>query len=177
MTIEDLKLKLSDYAALISDIVKAKPDTGIADALTQYAPAQHKIFDTTKRPDKIYTDESSNLTTSPVARLAVPFQKQIAGRAATFLCGNPIQLHATPQDDGQKNLLRAVQAVWDDCKLDYKSKTVANYVFAETEAAELWYVEPLAPEDLFWDGILSGTAKFKLRMRILANSLLSLIHI
>ncbi len=172
MTIDELKLLLPDFKALQPKLVEmAKDDKVIKAAKKQYDPTAHDIFDTSKRPDKTFKDDDERESIVRVTRLAVPFQKQIVSRAAQFLCGNPIELSATTDDEQKKVLLEAVKKVWEDNKLDYKSKQLAKLMMSETEAAELWYVEELSPEEKedYWEGKLK--ASFKLRMRILANSL------
>lgn len=175
MTIDELKQQVTtDYSELVEGIITGKKNTDvITKAIDQYDPSEHSIFDETERPDKQYQDEKGSTQISKVSRLSVPFQKQIVSRAATFLCGNPIELVTPPIEDPKKQtLLDAVKKIWEDNKLDYKSKQIAKLVFSETEAAELWYVEQITEDDAgYWDGILSGKAEFKLRMRILANSL------
>jgi SPP1 family phage portal protein len=177
MTIDELKQQVTtDYSALVESIITDKKNADvIATAIDQYDPSEHDIFDETERPDKQYKDEKGNTLISKVSRLSVPFQKQIVSRAATFLCGNPIELITPPIDDAdpkKQTLLNAVKKIWEDNKLDYKSKQIAKLVFSETEAAELWYVEQITDDEAgYWDGILSANAKFKLRMKILANSL------
>lgn len=171
MNIEELISKIPDYGALYADFRANKADKidAINKIIKQLNPVDHDINDSTKRPDKTYINERNETVVSKVSRLVVPFQKKIVAMSAAFLCGNPIELKSTPQDDKQKTLLSAVTKVWDDNKLDYKSKSIAKLMMSETEVAELWYTEPLEQGDTYWDGVLDR-AKFKLRMRILAHS-------
>jgi SPP1 family phage portal protein len=102
-------------------------------------------------------------------------QKRIVRMAATFLCGNPIELGCTPLTDVEKGLLKVIQKSWDDCKLDYESKRLAKIMMSETEVAELWYVEKTA-EPTFWNGTLNAGRPYKLRMKILANKFGDELH-
>lgn len=169
MTIEEIKAGAAKegFKDLVAKITEGK--TVDRDVTKQYDVENHAVIDTTKRPDKQFLNDKGENETSSVSRLVVPFQKKIVSRAATFLCGNPIVLNANPQDEKEKSLLAAVEKVWEDNKLDYKSKTLAEYMMSETEAAELWYIEPVDPEEDYWGDTLK--ASFRLRVRILSNSL------
>lgn len=172
MTLDELKTQLSTMPELIAGLKKAK---GTSDAVAKYAKQYdtdtHDVTSTTIRPNKEYKTESGETASSPVARLVVPLQKHIVNRAATFLCGNPITLSSGATDDeAAKRLLLGVQTVWDDNKLDYKSKALAKMMMAETEAAEIWYAEPLEPGDTYWENVLKSTASYKLRVRLAARS-------
>jgi hypothetical protein len=142
------------------------------DIKKQYDPKSHDIMDKGKRPDKIVaTDEGTR--TETVARLPLAIQKRIVRLAATFLCGNPIELLCTATDAGEKSLLSVVKKTWSDNKLDYKSKKLAKLMMSETEVAELWYSE--AVDKNFWKGTANDRPKTpvtrKLRMKFLAASL------
>lgn len=167
MTIEEIKEGVNGFEALIAKITAGKVND--SESIEQYDVENHAINDSAKRPDKQFINDKNENETSYVSRLAVPFQKKIVSRAATFLCGNPIALNANPQDEKEKSLLAAVEKVWEDNKLDYKSKTLAEYMMSETKAAELWYIEKLDPEEDYWGDTLKS--EFRLRIRILANSL------
>jgi SPP1 family phage portal protein len=155
----------------------------------QYDPKLHAVHSTTLRPWKMVNsdDENGNSTTTAedVNRISMPIQKQIVGRAATFLCGNPVELDTLPVADLQPveaQLLQILEKMWRDNKLDYETKTIAKILFSETEVAELWFFED-APTD-YWRGTpnasvpalnatgkaVNGEAQSRVRMKILANS-------
>jgi hypothetical protein len=161
----------------------------------QYDPLLHDIHNKVLRPDKIIrkpdpenpgTADSPNLITAnvKVSRLSIPLQKFIVKLRAQFLVGNPIQLDCSPASDQDRSMLEGVQKLWDDNKLDYKSKFIAKLLFSECEVAELWY----ADDNLYnyWQGttlenvvrqspagetITNGKIPVKFRMRVLARSL------
>lgn len=141
----------------------------ITTILNQYDARQHDIFSSVIRPDKTVIDGDNNTTIQKVSRLAIPLQKKIVNLAATFLCGNPIEIDYTSKNDAETNLGDLITKVWDDNKLDYKSKKLAKILFSETEVAELWYW-PEA-EETYWAETTIPRAKYKLRMKVLANSL------
>lgn len=184
MTIEELQLLISgDIQTAAEGLKKLK----LSDDLTltaignQYEPDKHKVkIDKTSngRPDKqvkTTVDGKEQDVTIAVSRIPVPLQKTIVKRAAAFLCGNPIVLDASPEPGSpkkpslQEQMLAVLTKIWEDNKLDFKSKTLAKLMMAETECAELWYTEDASPEH--WEGTAIAGAKFKPRMRILANSL------
>lgn len=167
MELEVLQTLIPNYEELQKKVREEKPTLDIAAFQKQYDPAAHDVKDTTKRPDKIVeTDQGTS--TAAVARIPVPFQKTIVRRGTAFLVGNPIQLSATPADQTQIDLLFSVQKTWDDAKLDYDNKALVKILKKETEVAELWYTEQV--DEMYWANTPMQGSKFRLRMKILANS-------
>lgn len=166
MELVTLQSLLGNYEELQKQVVAEKVSVDIANLQKQYEPTTHDITDKTKRPDKIVTTDQSTSTVL-VARLPVAFQKVIVKRAAAFLCGNPIELVATPATDLDKALLAALKKTWEDNKLDYDSKALASLMMKETEVAELWYTEQVDP--IYWIGTPMEGSGFRLRMKIIAN--------
>jgi len=170
MELTEFQALLPDFEKLRSKIQASKTNaTLISDYLKQYRPADHEIMDKGKRPDKTVTTDEAGTKLVTVARLSLPLQKKIVGLAAAFLCGNPIQLAATPVDQLQKDLLAVVQKTWELNKLDYESKGLAKLMMSETEVAEVWYTE--AADPFYWSNTPNEGKRFRLRMKILANSL------
>jgi SPP1 family phage portal protein len=171
MELLDLQTLLKNPDDLQKAIVAEKtPLVKAADIKKQYDPKQHDITSKTARPDKIVTTEQG-ISTVAVARIPLPLQKRIVRLAAAFLCGNPIELICTAGEGAEKDLLGVINKTWKDNKLDYKSKKIAKIMMSETEAAELWYTELAEPD--FWKGTPNdkSSVKFKLRMKILSQSL------
>lgn len=163
MTKDELDLLLTGgYTKAVEKVKSLVNIIKIEGYLKEYDPKQHDIFDRQKRPDKSIIDKDGRETFEPVTRLAVALQKLIVSRAASFLCGNPIELAASPANSGEENLLQALRDIWRDNKLDYKSKKLARLMMSETSCAELWYVVD-RPQD--------GVPIPKLRVRLLAKSL------
>lgn len=168
MEIEEIQALLSNFEELKKAIeAEKKPVEGLDDLIKTYEVKGHAIMDTGKRPDKIVElGEGKGTKVTPVARLAGPTQKKIVNLAAAFLCGNPIDLRATPADDTEKDLFSLVKRTWDDNKLDYDSKQLAKLMMIYTEVAELWYVEPV--DKLYWVGTPNEGKTFALRMKIIS---------
>lgn len=141
----------------------------------QYEIWGHDVMDINKRQRKMVTTDEGT-TFQDVSRLPIPLQKIIVSRAATFLCGNPIELEASPATDAETNLLTVLKKQWKDCKLDYLSKNLAKLVMSETECAELWYWEK-APLK-YWANTPNDNSavEYRLRMKVLAHSKGDLIY-
>ena len=168
MELEQLQSLIANYEDTQKAIAAEVTSPKVGDYLKEYNIKDHKVFSTTERPDKIVvTDESTSSV--KVARLAVPMQKRIVQMAVTFLCGRPIKLHAVPADQGQIDLFSAITRTWDDNKLDYDTQELARILFSETEVAEIWYAEDA--EEGYWGTGAMQSAKVRLRMKIVANSL------
>lgn len=172
MEAEKLKSLLTPetFEDLKKEITGTKPqDEDLQDLINQYDIDNHVVMDAVKRRDKTVTlDDAGSTKLEYVARLPLPIQKKIVSLAAAFLCGNPIELHATPENDTEKNLLEVLKKTWEDNKLDYESKSLAKLMMAYTEVAELWYTEPASPT--YWKGTPNDTSsvKYRLRMKVLS---------
>lgn len=170
MTTEDLLGFIqTGYGTAVEKITATADLSEIDTYLKELDPKQSPVFDRALRPDKVIKNEEGNSTSIPVARIAIALQKLIVSRAAAFLVGNPIEIAGVAQDGAETDLLAAVNKTWEDNKLDYKSKRLAKLMMSETACAELWYTQEAEPE--YWAGTQSASAKFKLRVRILAHSL------
>lgn len=170
MTKEELIEKItSNFSGAVAELTESK-NTDFPLFEDQYNISGHSVMQTTKRPDKTFKNEKGETEISKVSRLPLPLQKVIVSQAATILCGNPILLDATTSTPAELQLLSAIEKVWEDNKLDYRSKRIAKLMMSETEAAEIWYAEPVDVDEDYWGDVLPG-ARFKLRMRIIANSL------
>lgn len=169
MTQEELIFLLSGEPKGIVDAVKKLRPQGDLDPAKQYDPKQHDILDATQRPNKQIKNDKGETEIIKVNRIPIALQKMIVKRAASFLCGNPIQLEASPVTNTDTNLVAVLNKTWEDNKLDYKSKAIAKKMMSETECAELWFTEPASPE--YWENTPIKGSKNKLRMRLLAGSL------
>lgn len=176
MELSELKSLLLTPDELRTKVIAEKsPAVKQEDIKKQFDPKLHEIKDSAKRQDKIITTDKGTVAVPP-ARLPLPMQKRIVAMAATFLCGNPIQLRCQPESQLEKDFLAVVLKSWRDNKLDYKSKDIFKKIISELEAAELWYLEPA--ETGYWKGTVNdkNSVKGKLRMRVLAMSLGDTLH-
>lgn len=140
----------------------------------EFEVARHDIFDTSKRPDgrrvvkALKAGENDREEVVRVARLGLPLQENIVNTAAAFLCATPIKIEAPADTDQEKAYVKIIQKLWDDNKLDYKSKAIAKIMMSETEAAELYWSEEVDPD--YWKDF-NFKSKWRLKTKILANSL------
>lgn len=171
--LQDL-LQGEDTQKLIDAVISDKRHQCDEHLYKQYNPIEHDIHDTNKRPKKLINKPNA-LTGDPeqtyvdVTRLSVPLQKKIVERAAAFLAGNPIELECNADDQPATDFLAVIQKIWEDNKLNYKTKRLVKLMGAETECAEIWYADEVDPD--FWEGTIMKGALFTLRMRIIAKSL------
>ncbi len=181
MTIEEI-LALGDIAEIKKELTKkAELKVSNETCLKQFDQSKHDVFDVAKRPKKqvkkasgqknekgepIYVDAEEE-----VARIAIPFQQIIVERAIGFLLGNPIELVPEGGDDSeaQKKLIAMIDRIWRKNKLEYRNKDIALKMFSECEVAELWYLVPIAADEVYWGDASKG--QFKPKMKILAPSL------
>lgn len=160
----DISKLQADPVSLL-DAIQATVTTRNAEAYAkQLDPAKHTITDKALRPDKTVTNDAGETSLVKVARLPIPFQKHIVNLAASFLVGNPIRLDCTPDTGIETDMLEVLRRSWADNKLDYKSKVIAKAQFAETEAAEIWYLDDAGPD--YWQGTPLEGSKKRLRMRV-----------
>jgi SPP1 family phage portal protein len=127
-------------------------------AKNQLDPLKHDVTNKIKRPDKkvkidpedVQIEENATTVVSgsgekvayriePVARIALAIQKLIVKRAVSFIFGNPVDLSATPENDNEKAVLKAIKRVMYDIKEKSFNRKVARNLFSCTEVAELWY--------------------------------------
>lgn len=131
-----------------------QPDTEAASKALN--PKLHDINDPILRPDKrvkvtddtqgesaqkvIDTDgESTNFRTEKVARIALAIQRLIINRAVSFCFGNPIEYNATPSNEKQEVILKALQRILYDVKSNSLNRKVGRSIFGFKECAEYWY--------------------------------------
>ncbi len=168
---------IDDLVNKVKSLTKVNPN--LKEALGQYDPETHQVFDPVKRPKKIINKPSGKkdpktgediLQTclEEVVRIGLPLQKLIVKRRAAFMNTGKITLQANPQDPSEQKLLNMVNKCRKDNKLEYRSSELAKRMMSELHCAELWYSEPVEPGYWGQDGPQS---KFKMKMRILSPSL------
>lgn len=190
MTREDLQALIADDFETLKERIEkyrkvikvGKKEYTIADLLKQYDPALHDVNDPSKRKDKLKESDSSteyndslsgefktekHLELVTVNRNALPIQQKIVLIAAAFLVGEKILLDSDTTIEIEKTLLSLITKVWEDNKLDYKSKEIAKILKSETLCAELWFDEP---DRDYWDGTINEGSVRRPGMMILSES-------
>ena len=158
-------IELHKYAYFVCDALGVNQQTysTVTDA-NQYNPKGHDVHNKAKRKNKeIGNEDGRPEKVVEVARLSVPIQKKIVLLAAAFL-GTP-ELICNPVNELETNFLAVINAVFEDNKLQYKSREISKITMSQRECAELWYTENA--EDDYWEGVSIDTP-YKLRMRLLA---------
>lgn len=148
----------ADYNKAISEL-RSKRYIEDPDSETykkQLDPLLHDVFDRVKRPDRLVKIDpedpeynslnvngnenvESGLRLEKVARVAFALQRLIVKRAVSFLFGNPVELNATPEGEGQEAVLKAIKRALFDAKSKSVNRRVARHLFSATEVAEIWY--------------------------------------
>ena len=121
------------------------------EAIAQYKVSGHDIFDTTKRPVKIIkkgtgelnADGSEKTTSATVepARIGMSFQQLIVDRRVGFMLTIPVTTEAVfnTESEKEKALVKLVDRIQNDNKMDYLNKEIAERMMSEMECAEVWY--------------------------------------
>ncbi|ARK08858.1 phage portal protein [Fibrella sp. ES10-3-2-2] len=137
------------------------PQSRIDLFLRQYDPLKHDIMDKSKIPDNvIHTDDGQKV--EEVNRRALPFQKVIVNKRSTFLFGTPVDLVCQAKKEEEKLLLKAIQKIWDDAKLDALNREVARHLFVTTQVAECWY--PITKKEKSDDYGFESNIRFRVQL-------------
>jgi hypothetical protein len=169
-----IKLLTGNFEALVTAI-SVKPEPKTAEPLKEYNVSDHDVFNKTKRPAvKRKKKDGTPLPDREVNRIGIAMQRMIVGRAAAFLCANPIVYKALPANDAEEKLWAAFKKVNENNKLDYKNQNILEIRMSETEVAEIWYLQDLEEDDDYWAGT-AVKGKHKPRLFISCASLLDKI--
>jgi SPP1 family phage portal protein len=178
MTIEEIFSKQTSND-VISELKSRRyiPQPDVASAQKALDPKLHDINDPILRPDKrVKVDadndansaqkvidtggESYNYKIEKVARIKLAIQKLIIKRAVSFCFGNPILYNATPDNDNQAMIVKALTRILYDNKTNSLNRKIGRAIFGFKECAELWYPVEKSNTNYGFD------SKFKLRCAI-----------
>jgi SPP1 family phage portal protein len=183
MKIEDI-FKLDTSNRVIQELKSrrfvAQPDVDVAKKAID--PNLHNINDPILRPDKrVKVDadndansaqkvidtggESSNYKIEKVARIKLALQKLIIKRAVSFCFGNPVAYNATPDNDNQQLIVKALNRILYDNKTNSLNRKIGRAIFGFKECAEVWY--PVEKPN----AIYGFNSKFKLRCALFSPEL------
>jgi len=146
-------IKGSDFKKIEELFKENKPAFAVeqADAIKEFKVAEHDIFDTTIRPPKkiikgsgeVGADgkEETTITYIEPARIGMPFQQLIVDRRVGFMLTIPVKTEPTfeKETDKEKNLVKLVDRIQNNNKMDYRNKEIARRWMSEMECAEIWY--------------------------------------
>lgn len=167
MELEILQQLVTTPEKLVEKVTGSKKYDDTASKM--YDVNSHDVLNPAKREDKQIKDSKGQPNTISVTRIPVPLQELIVMLRAAFLCGNPIQLSCNPEEGQETELLAIIKKIWDDNKLDYESKGIAEKMMSECEVAEIWYAEPA--DENYWKGTANEGLKYRFRVHIAAPSL------
>jgi SPP1 family phage portal protein len=158
MTIKEIFQKTTP-TEIITELKSGRytPQPDVKTAQKALDPKRHDINNEILRPDKrvkIDTDnetdsaqkvidtgnsETANYRIEKVARIKLAIQKLIVKRAVSFCFGNPITYKASPENNNQQIILKALNRVLYDVKSNSLNRKIARSIFSFKECAELWY--------------------------------------
>lgn len=173
MEYKDLKTLIEStdsegIAKAIKVISSQRPEIPIDELRKQWDVSKHPVMDEITRPKREVKydeeDENGNVRVvtkrEEVNRVPVPMQKNIVGKAVTFLFGNPVIVKANTSNDQEELALSAIRQVLEDNKSDSQNRVVAKQLFKSTQVVEIWYPEEKEEEHEDY----GFKTKFKLRM-------------
>jgi SPP1 family phage portal protein len=144
-------IKSQDFKE-IDKLFTRQVDTGIqADAIKQYNVETHDVFDTAIRPmqkikrDTGKKDSSGNVIWQDilidVVRVGIPWQSIIVERRVGFTLSHPVTTSVIWDTDSEneKALVKLVERIQNDNKMDYKNKEILRRKLSELEVAVIWY--------------------------------------
>jgi SPP1 family phage portal protein len=147
-------IKSQDFKE-IDKLFSRQVDTGVqAKAIEQYNVDKHDIFDKAIRPlRKIKIDSGTKDTAGnviwtdkwiDVVRVGILWQDIIVERRVGFTLSNSVKTDVIwdTEGDKEKQLVKLVERILNDNKMDYKNKEILRRKLSEMEVAVIWYYVP-----------------------------------
>ncbi len=100
----------------------------------EYDPSLHPVMDRQKYPDLVRPDGVERVT-----RITLAFQQLAAKRMSELVCGIPVRRVYKPQNDKQKQVAAALEAIYDRNRINSVNIDRCNMLFAGCEICTLWY--------------------------------------
>ncbi|WP_159467963.1 phage portal protein [Dyadobacter sp. 3J3] len=166
--------QVSDTTKLINILCSQGKDFKIEDLKKQWDVKEHAVMNESIRPKRTVnyeydeSDGNGGFVTKTgtkqeyVNRIPVPMQKNIVGKAVTFLFGNPVDIQSDAASPEEILVLDAIKKILDDNKTDSQNRVIAKNLFKSTQVVEIWYPE-LKEEEHEDYGFKT---KFRLRLSI-----------
>jgi SPP1 family phage portal protein len=125
-------------------------------AIKQYNVETHDVFDESIRPKRLVLRDTGRKDDNgqpiqqqvmvEVVRVGIPWQKIITERRVGFMLSDPVKTVAIyagdKPTDKEKQLVKMVEKIQDDNKMDYKNKEILRRKLSEMEVAVIWYYAP-----------------------------------
>ncbi len=120
----------------------------------EYDPTKHPVMD-----KQIYRDIVHDDGIERVTRITLSFQRLASKRMTELVCGIPIKRIYKPQNDRQKQIVEAMEAVFNRNRINSVNIDRFNLLFAGCEIFTLWYAVEQS------NSIYGFNSKLKLRCR------------
>lgn len=146
-------IKSKDYAK-IEKLFKRQVDTGIqAQSIKEYNVDDHDVFDKVLRPMRIIKRDTGKKDNAgdaifrdvciDVVRVGIPWQSIIVERRVGFTLSHPVKTEVIwdKETDKEKQLVKLVEKIQNDNKMDYKNKEILRRKLSELEVAVIWYYD------------------------------------
>lgn len=124
------------------------------ESIAQFDIDSHRSLDPAVRKSKIVNigtgefDVNGNEKVSQMAinpnRIGINFEQLIVSRRVGFMLTEPVTYHPiweNGETDKGKELIKIIERIQDDNKMDYKNKEIARRWMSELECAEVWFYE------------------------------------
>lgn len=108
--------------------------TGRHGLMNEYDPTKHPVMDKQLYPDVVRDDGVERVT-----RITLSFQKLAAKRMSELVCGIPVKRIYKPENDRQKQVAEALEALYDRNRINSVNIDRCNSLFAGCEVFTLWY--------------------------------------
>jgi hypothetical protein len=135
-------------AKTLEEILSLPPEDAVAELQTksvelpawddlkeQYDPSEHEVTDTAKYPDIVNDDGSME----QVTRITLDLQRLAAKRTTELCFGIPVKRIYNPQTDGEKEVVKAIEAVLKRNRIESVNIERGNMLFASCEVATIWF--------------------------------------
>lgn len=156
--IEDIlgsnKTEREKITALKEKTISVPAWTGRDGLEKEYDPTKHPVMDKRIYPDIVRDDGIERVT-----RITLSFQRLAAKRMTELVCGIPIKRIYKPQNDQQKKIAAAMEAIFDRNRINSVNIDRFNSLFAGCEIFTLWYAVEQS------NSIYGFNSKLKLRCR------------
>ena len=108
--------------------------SGTQGLVMEYDPSKHPVMDKQKYPDLVREDGVERVT-----RITLAFQQLAAKRMSELVCGIPVRRIYKPQNDRQRQVAAALEAIYDRNRINSVNIERCNMLFAGCEIFTLWY--------------------------------------
>ena len=144
-------IKSQDFTAINNLFISNVNKDRRAEAIKQYNVSKHDVFDPIIRPQRKISRDTGRKdgngepiridTWVDVVRVGVPWQKIITERRVGFTLSHPVTTSVIwdTESDKEKQLVKLVERIQNDNKMDYKNKEILRRKLSELEVAVIWY--------------------------------------